>query len=514
MNTLICAGGSGTRVLEALVHLCAAGLGPPSMRILVIDPDGANGNGGRVSSLVEKYGEARKRFGNQLGDGLGLFGTELDLLDVGSHRGSLKTWSPVKRNERLREMFNLDILEGTSTPPEVLRLFFTDQELNMDLSEGFRGHPSVGAAAMSLVTLQADQQPWKQLVEKLQGDLAREEGARVFMAGSIFGGTGSATFYPIGRFLRDVPELNRQALKIAVGALSPYFRFGAAEAGPNARFAREAARSELFPLATRGAVDFYDHLHTNDNWPFDVIHWIGDNSPISVPYAPGGPLQKNPAHYVELMTALAAVDFFQAPQEQEGSCYAGSRRQAGNGGHLTLNWDDLPLRSLDREMVRQGLLRFFLAGLVHLGFTGPLVRRDEIERSPERVPWYWQRFISKEDSLATEENRRGLELLDDFFKDFHLPWWGQVHQNVLFRLFNPTALGEGNGVRLDRLANLEGSDRAGEADPDAIDDFYTDMMRVPKRQGGTGGTAAYLALLAHAADRYITREYKKTGIKE
>jgi len=515
MNTLICAGGSGTRVLEALIHVCAAGLGPPSLRVLVIDPDSANGNGNRVTSLVERYREAHRRFKGQLGDGLRLFGTELDLLDVGSRSEGLKTWSPIKKNEKLRDVLNVDLLGGTETPSDVVRLFFTRDELSMDLSEGFRGRPSVGAAAMSLVTLQKGEQPWRQLVEKLQGDLAREEGARVFMAGSVFGGTGAATFYPIARFLRSVPELNRDALKIAVGALSPYFRFGAAEAGGNARTVKEAARAELFPLATRGAVDFYDHLQASNNWPFDLVYWIGDNSPVSVPYAPGGAEQKNPSHYVELMTAMAALDFFKAPQVLQGSCYAGASRAGGNGdGPFTLEWEDLPLVAYDRAEVRQALLRFVLAGCVHLGFAGPLVRRSEILSRPECVPWYWQRFASKGDSLGTEENVGLLNLLDDFFRTFHFPWWEQMHQQAPFRFFNRTAFGNGEGPRLDRLANLLGADRAAEADPDAIDDFYTDMMRVPKRKGGARGTPAYLALLAHASDRFITREYKKTGTKE
>lgn len=513
MNTLICAGGSGTRVLEALIHLCAAGLGPPSLRVLVIDPDSANGNGNRVTALVERYREAHDQFKGQLGEGLGLFGTELDLLDVGSRSDGLKTWSPIKKNEKLRDVLNVDLLGTTDTSPDVVRLFFTGDELSMDLSEGFRGRPSVGAAAMALVTLQKGEQPWRQLVEKLQGDLARPEGARVFMAGSVFGGTGASTFYPIARFLREVPELNRQALKIGVGALSPYFRFGAAEAREGAQTVKEAARAELFPLATRGAVDFYDHLQTSKNWPFDLVYWMGDDSPVSVPYAPGGSEQRNPSHYVELMTAMAALDFFKSPQVLQGSCYAGASRGDGTAnGHL--EWEDLPLVAYDRAEVRQALLRFVLAGCVHLGFAGPLVRRSELMSRPERVPWYWQRFASKGDSLGTEKNVAVLKLLDDFFHGYHFPWWEQMHQQDGFRLFNRTAFGNGDGVRLDRLANLVGADRAAEADPDAIDDFYTDMMRVPKRKGGSRGTPAYLALLAHAADRFITREYKKTGTKE
>jgi hypothetical protein len=514
MNTLICAGGSGVRVLEALLHLCAAGLGPASLRLLVIDPDGANGNGARVTGLVESYLEGHRRFANRLGD-LHLFRTELDLLDVGGRSAGLKTWSPIEKGQRLREVLNVDLLDSTSTPPELVRLFFTSEEINMDLTQGFRGHPSVGAAAMSLVALKTGEQPWRQLVEKLRGDLARDEGARVFLAGSVFGGTGAATFYPIARFLRTVPEVNHARLKVAAGALSPYFRFESASAGAGSQASRQAAKAERFPLATRSAVDFYEHLRLNaveDSWPFDAFYWVGDDAPLSVPYAPGGPNQKNPSHFVELLTALAVLDFFQAPGEVQGSCYA-----ASNGGpdeELSLDWRDLPLARLDREKIRRSLLRFFLAGTVHLGFSGPLVRLPEIETQSYRVPWYWERFASKGDRLSTETSRSGLDFLDRFFREHHFSWWLDVHGRDAVRLFNRSALDGKGEVRLDRLTNLLWPDRAGESDPDAIDSFYSEMMKVPKKRGGESGAAAYLALLTHAADRFIDSHYTKTGSKE
>lgn len=515
MNTLICAGGSGVRVLEALLHLCAAGLGPASLRLLVIDPDSANGNGARVTNLVESYLEGHRRFAGRLGDGLNFFRTELDLLDVGGRSAGLKTWSPIEKGQRLREVLNVDLLDSTATPPELVRLFFTHDEINMDLTQGFRGHPSVGAAAMSLVALKKGEQPWSQLIEKLRGDLAHDQGARVFLAGSVFGGTGAATFYPIARFLRTVPEVNHSRLKVAAGALSPYFRFEAASSGTDSAASRQAAKAERFPLATRSAVDFYEQLRFNavaDRGPFDAFYWVGDDSPLSVPYAPGGPSQNNPSHFVELVMALAAVDFFLDPGDLQGaSCYAGSN---GTGVEAFLDWDDLPLSRLDREKIRRSLLRFFLAGTVHLGFSGPLVRLPEIEAFPYRVPWYWERFASKGDSLSTESSRAGLDFLDRFFRDQHFSWWLDLHGRDAVRLFNRSALNGNGEVRLDRLTNLLWPDRAGESDPDAIDSFYSEMMKVPKKRGGESGAAAYLALLAHAADRFIDSHYTKTGTKE
>jgi hypothetical protein len=484
---------------------------------LLIDPDSSNGNGERVSRLVDRYNEGHRRFGGKLGGDLNLFGTSLDLLDTGTQTGVLKAWSPVKRNQRLRDVLKLDLLESTSVPSDLANLFFTNDELNMDLSQGFRGHPSVGAAAMSLVTLQANEQPWRQLMEKLRGDLAGDSGAKVFLVGSVFGGTGASTFFPIARFINNSIRANRSRLKIGVAALTPYFRFEASTARSAVSGEGQAAKSENFPLATRSAVEFYENLTLNGSRPFDVFHWIGDDTPMSVEYAPGGPSQRNPAHFAELFAAFAALQFFQSPEHVSGSVYAASHDGGPEEERALVEWRDLPMSSEDRTRTRAGLLRFFLAGVVHLGFCGPLLRRPELERSPDRVPWYWERFASKQDRterLTTEDNKKALEFLDTFFRESHFVWWHEMHRQETVRLINREALGEDGSVRLDRLANLLWPDRQGEADPDAVDAFYTEMIKVSKDKGGAGGASAYLALLANAADRFIAEHYKKTGAQE
>lgn len=385
MNTLIATGGSGARVLEAAIQLCSAGLGPDRLRLLVVDPDSANGNSARAQSLIERYQEGRRRFGGKLG-GLKLFWTELDLLETKESPGGLQTWSPCRKKQRFKELVNADLLESTETPRELLDLFYTQQELELDLSEGFRGRPSIGAAAMSLVALQRDEQPWSLLVEKIRGDLSADAGSRVYLAGSVFGGTGASTFFPIARFLRDEAlKANASRLRIGVGALSPYFRFEAASAGASGGLA-EAARSENFPIATRGAVDFYDQLKINNDWPFDVIHWVGDNQPISVSYAPGGVKQENPAHFVELLAALAALHFFRDPRESTDCCYSGSGTN-GSDGEAVVSWQDLPLgQAFGESEITHSLLRMYLVGVAHLGFLvnffGGQNSRVNLTRSP------------------------------------------------------------------------------------------------------------------------------------
>ena len=521
MNTLICAGGSGLRVLEAVLHLCAAGLGPDKLRVLAVDPDGANGNGSEVTALLGKYRDGARRFrwrlgGDRAGKRIQLFGTELDLLDIDGRSDGLKIWSPVRSDEHLRDLLGVELLTAHGVPRDLVSLFFSSDELNMDLDQGFRGRPSVGAAAMSLVSLKAEQQPWKQLIEKIRGDVSEASGSRVFLVGSVFGGTGASALYPLAHFLETIPEVNRERLRVAVGALVPYFRFEAGTAAGDVSSMAVAAKADHFSLATRAAVGFYQHLLENDRWPFRSMFWLGDSSPVSFPYAPGGPRQKNPGHFVELLMALAALGFFAQPTAIEGPVYASSRGDADpvRGERSTLAWSDLPLAGLDLESVRRSLLRFVLVATAHLGFCADLLRRPELERQPYLVPWYWERFVKKGDRLSTQENREALEYLDEFFAQHHLPWWREVHALDAVRLFNRAALPENGQVGIDRLANMLWPDREGERNPAAFDEFYAEMVQVDRKLGGERGTAAYLALLANAADRYIDRRYLQRTTEE
>lgn len=112
------------------------------------------------------------------------------------------------------------------------------------------------------------------------------------------------------------------------------------------------------------------------------------------------------------------------------------------------------------------------------------------------------------------EDTQAIAFLDDFFRDRFFRWWQQVHEVHRIRLFNLAATPIEGGVKLDRLANLFWPDKPGEAEPDAIDHLYTEMMEVRQERGGASGAAAYLALLANAADQYITKFYAKEQAKE
>ncbi|MGA2184684.1 MAG: hypothetical protein ABSH47_16815 [Bryobacteraceae bacterium] len=525
MTTLICAGGSGTKVLESLLHLCAAGLGPEELRILVIDPDGANGNGTRSKELLNKYEECRAAYGSKMG-GINFFRTRLDLLEAQEGQSGLKVWSPVGANKTFSDVLNFSLLEEKK---DLVHLFFTDQELGIEMHNGFLGHPAIGAAAMSLLSLYSGQKPWNQLVEKIRTDVSQPEGSRVVIVGSVFGGTGASAIHPLVRFLRSpsVLETNRDRLKIAVVALGPYFQFKASAVVTGAA-SEAAAKSEWFALATRSAVQFYQHLREHQDWDFDAMYWLGDDSLMEVDYCEGGPRQKNPAHFVDLLAAVACRDFLDGATTAEACYYAGPRECTEDRfrNRNVLCWGDVPIAESDpekrdkrRDDLYFGLLRFLLAGAAHVGFFEPLLKTDRIDQRPFCVPWYLDRFALREERLTEPENRTQLTAFSDFLSKYHFPWWRQMLASDpdRVRLFNRAAFmprdDGGSEISLDRLANLDWPDRDSRATLDSMDRFFSNTVVAAKTTGGQGAAASYVAVLGAAADRFISREYqlKKEG---
>lgn len=512
-TTLICAGGSGARVLESVLHLCAAGLGPSSLRTFVIDPDDANGNVGKTRELVNTYEKCHKAFRDNQQP---FFRTGLDLLN--SPQG-LRVWRPVNKNQRFKDVLNFSGLSHEKQ--DVVRLLFTEQELDMEMQVGFRGHPALGAAALSLLPLYTNDELWSQFTTAIRQDLSLGE-VRIVIVGSIFGGTGASTIHPLVRYLRSLPQNNHANLKIAAVALAPYFQFNAAEAKVKTgkQDTQPAAKSELFPLASRSAAEYYEHLRQNNEWDFDAMYWLGDDSPVKVEYSPGGIDQKNPAHFVDLLAAFAALDFFEQPPPANSCYYAGPLTDPGFPDGNVLTWDDIPMMEGVHDRRRYTLHRFHLMGCAHLGFYAPLLSDPRLQNQPRCVPWYNDRFRGQE-SLAGKDNADRLKALTSYFKDFYFPWCDEIHaagQNRV-RLLNRTAWRNGKGgeisIQTDRFGNLWYPDIATRQGRETVDELFNQTVRCAPAASVTENMAGlYFSILGSAAEVIVKKEYADPAAQE
>lgn len=352
INVLIGIGGTGAKIVEAALYLLSAGVGPkPKVIIGLVDQDNSNGNVVRTEQLLKLLVRLRGHFAagqanridwknDEANGGSSLFGIELESLfpDTAHWRpapDSMPTLRHVMQHQDLpddeRALFNL-LFRGEGAAP-------ADAEQTMSLAEGYRGRAHVGAAAL-VSAINHDQPEFlARLLELMQASTGGEE-VRVFMAGSLFGGTGAAGFPTIARMLHKLraPNNNQrvQGDKIRIGGalMLPYFRFGQ----PDDVDANVITSSQLMPQA-RVAVDFYQSLLQQEG-VFDRLYVSGWEQMFDLGYhEPGRAEQRNPALLPELVAALAAMDFFTLAADDVA---ASSPLVAARRDRETFGWEDLP----------------------------------------------------------------------------------------------------------------------------------------------------------------------------
>jgi hypothetical protein len=304
-NYLIGIGGTGARVIEAVVNLCAAGLGPDELSMFVVDPDAGNGNLDRTKKLITEYKNCRNKL--QKTESCPLFKTDIKI-PPGEKEFVWEIFSNNKAT--LSDFINFTNMKSTNPDlSDFASLLFTENELNEKLDEGFRGHPSIGAVVMS--NPPQDKYPFKMLWEEMNDKRPNE--IRVFIVGSVFGGTGAAGFPTLGskkliKFNENAKIGEKESKVLLGGALVlPYFSFEIDSETTEKMF----VTANDFPIATKAALQYYNEKDLG----FDQIYFIGDSLGQKVgKFGVGSGKQSNMPHYVEIVSSLAAFDFFeQAP---------------------------------------------------------------------------------------------------------------------------------------------------------------------------------------------------------
>ncbi len=373
-NYYIGVGGTGARVAEALVHLCAAGLGPDELFLMLIDPDAGNGNLSRTTELVASY----QRIHQQIGlwaDGVDLFHTRI----VTAPDNKI-VWNIIgEQNQTLASFMALDSLDEPLK--HLTELLFTEEDLREKLNEGFRGRPAIGAVVMAHPDESVP--PWSSFWQEI-GNVSRADEAKVFVVGSVFGGTGAAGIPTLGagKVIRERAALDAEAgtSKIYLGSclVLPYFTFPASEQSiPVEQRARLFVTPDDFPLATSSALYYY----LTKKLAYDEVYLIGDSGSEEVGhFSAGAASQKNRAHYVELGAALSALDFFAhgTPQRKREPQYFISAR---NGVEVT--WKDLPAARVDPEHV-QAIVKYRLSSAALFFFAICKYGRKELSRLVNR----------------------------------------------------------------------------------------------------------------------------------
>lgn len=370
---LLAVGGTGVRVTKSLINLLATGVEVPAapngepwkVVPLVIDPHKDGRDLLRMSAQLKRYrvlyeAAIKSGTGQAAAGGASWFSTEIrtvgELVDHGANNDPIAHLGDIG-NKKFSEYIGVDALQGAQRA--MASALYSEDQLGVTMDIGFVGNPAIGVVALEELNTQPE-------IINLANSF--QQGDRIFIVSSIFGGTGSAAFPILIKLLRNAGDLqNAQWLRDAtIGALSvqPYFRVENTDG---------RIRQVEFMQRTKAALHYY--LRT---MPGTLQHFytIGENSEKAIENDPGDGGQQNPAHFVELAGALSVLHFLGRGESGGGKLqeHQYALKNSGTGG---VSFQDLP--DQDRALVEQAMTRFGLYAryLADVGKQELLSPKDE-----------------------------------------------------------------------------------------------------------------------------------------
>jgi len=290
-------GGTGSRVIKALSMLFAAGAkldnGFDTVVPIIIDPDISNGDLNRTKDILKLYQEIRANV-DQPND---FYAQELKTVQNLKNNASTINGAGFQfqiggtSNAKFKDFISYNNL--TDDNKNFISSLYSNENLNADLSIGFKGNPNMGSIVLNQFTQSEDFQDF---------GLSFSQGDAIFIINSIFGGTGAAGFPLILKNLRhgaNIPnsEIVRQA-PIGNTTYLPYFKLTSGEID-----------SDSFLEKTKSALEYYNRTIIAQG-EVNAMYLLGDNGTTSTYDNHVGQMkQKNDAHFLEIAGALAVFDF-------------------------------------------------------------------------------------------------------------------------------------------------------------------------------------------------------------
>ena len=404
-------GGTGAKCLESLVHLAASGMVPDGeLYLLFVDPDTANGSLARAQQTLNHYVACKDTL--QLG--------QTSLLKTRIVSAEPNLWTPLENQPqpRLDQFFHYDALRVSNDDTRVaaahlFEALYSKKERETTLEYGFRGHPSIGSAVMAKTVNLGEEDPWRTFRQQL----ANDTNAKVFLAGSIFGGTGASGFPTIARLVsNELEDIGVENVKLGGALVLPYFYFLSEDN-------ELQAKSEVFLMNTQAALKYY-HLW-NQTGIYDSVYLLGDESRTEVENALGGQNQQNAPHFIELYAALAAIHFFGTRFEanQPAQYFMTARRQ-----NNLLQWEDLPDGD-NGNTIRSKIGQLARFAFAYLSIYQPTLQKIRDEGKGYRAPWFVDFFERNQVQINDNQTQILLRNVETYCQDFLL-WCANIQNCV------------------------------------------------------------------------------------
>lgn len=355
---VIAIGGTGMRCLESFTHMAAMGLfDSKEIDILTLDTDQTNGNKQRVEEIINLYNSIKTTPGKAGGSPNTdtFFSAKLNL-----HR----FWTDYNNPARTR-FKNITKLNSADSDNKLLAdLFLEDSVQDFNLAHGYRAQTHLGSylmyhsiveAARNLQTGKDKKSEEEELGLFLNKIFKAGADAKIFIFGSIFGGTGASAIPVLPKALNDAIKIRdkntslHKDAKFGATLLTEYFSFKKPDAAQKANKDNSIiADSSFFTLNSQAALQFYQGDPTvqrtykkmyHIGWPIKAEDFSkGKNDKKTVT---GGGDQKNPCHITEFLSACAAFDFFNSDKgldvEKAEYLYKSVRHK---NGILDFNFND------------------------------------------------------------------------------------------------------------------------------------------------------------------------------
>jgi hypothetical protein len=314
-------GGTGMRCIEAFTHLCAMGMfDKTDVHLLALDTDKENGNYTRLKNLKEAYiktkGVNKKQFA--LEDTF--FSANLHYYQFSPDYSKLSTFSAI---------YNYgDIKFSNPEKAAIADLLFTDNAKDFDLKHGYRAQTHLGSMLMyhSIIddVRTNDRSDLRRFIQELISACTSGK-PRVFILGSVFGGTGASSIPIIPKAIKEAAALISDATDIERNAyfgatlLTSYFSFPLPNDSEKAK-QKVIATSDKFALNSQAAMMFYEADETVKK-TYQKFYMMGTEtidwkpSKVKDKTITGGESQENDSHYIEFLAAFAAYHFFNSNEE-------------------------------------------------------------------------------------------------------------------------------------------------------------------------------------------------------
>lgn len=406
-------GGTGMRCLESFVHLCAMGMfDNKEINILTLDTDQENGNLKRVWDLIDLYNRIKNPTGNEADAG----GKPSSNTFFSAKLNLSKYWPSYSGGVNYQSLSNVSIQsDETKENIDLASLFLDDAAQTFDLGHGYRAQTHLGSQLMYHAIIEASKNvqskgnaadPQDRELMKYIEDLVKlKSQARVFIFGSIFGGTGASSIPVIPSAFNDAYNLSKNLpletksieAKFGASLLTEYFKFKSpTSAQKKEKKNAVVADASYFTLNSQAALQFYQNdptVKSTYKCLYNIGWLVGDVADFSkgkneLETITGGAAQKNPCHVTELLSAFATHDFFNREHFEENKADYLFRTVDHENNSFNFDFQDFAGDSKQFKNALAGLYSIALLTLVYQkgadnteGITGWMDRMKNLGNS-------------------------------------------------------------------------------------------------------------------------------------